>query len=142
MSGQRCSGVHRTQMQWIDTDASGIYHNSTVIRLVEAAEAQLMTARGVRGFTPCAPRAHYEVDFETPLVFGQAVETTVWLDRVGATSMGFSFEVWGEPYDDRLRRRAAFGRYVAVHVGADADPGALSAVPWPAAWVEALTAPA
>ena len=32
----------RTVVEWIDTDAAGIYHNSTVARFVEAAEARMM----------------------------------------------------------------------------------------------------
>ncbi|WP_447645311.1 hypothetical protein [Nocardioides zeae] len=42
-------------MEWIDTDAAGIYHNSTVVRWVEAAEAALMRARGLSGYFPAAP---------------------------------------------------------------------------------------
>jgi acyl-CoA thioester hydrolase len=59
-------GVHRTRIEWIDTDAAGIYHNSTVVRFVEAAEASLMDGLGLHGCFPVAPRVRYEVDFDAP----------------------------------------------------------------------------
>lgn len=124
---------HRTRVEWIDTDASGIYHNSTVLRFVEAAEARLMAERGLSGYFPVAPRVHYEVDFEAPLVFGQDVTATVRLTEVGGSSMRFAFEVWGEEHEGRPRRRAAHGAYVTVHV-----PDADGSRPWPEPWVAAL----
>lgn len=134
-------GVHRTRVEWIDTDAAGIYHNAAVARFVEAAEATLMRERGLDAYFARAPRVHYEVGFEAPLRFGQEVTAAVTLDRLGRSSMGFRFEVWGEAHGGATRVRAARGSYVTVHVGSghEIDGGAHSA-PWPAAWVEALAA--
>ncbi|MEU1180142.1 hotdog domain-containing protein [Streptomyces sp. NPDC005820] len=131
-------GVHRTRIEWIDTDAAGIYHNSTVVRLVEAAEASLMHGLGLHGYFPVAPRVHYEVDFEAPLFFGQDVSTAVELTRIGTSSMTFTFEVWGEEFSGRPRGRAAHGRYVTAHIGRDHRGGAGS-TPWPREWVAALS---
>ena len=129
-------------MEWIDTDAAGIYHNSTVTRFVEAAEATLMRERGLDAYFPVAPRVRFEVDFEAPLVFGQEVTTVVELVRLGTASMRFEFEVWGEEHDGRARMRAARGAYVTVHIGETQAGGGhrdgASSVPWPAEWVTAL----
>jgi acyl-CoA thioester hydrolase len=133
-------GVHRTRIEWIDTDAAGIYHNSAVVRFVEAAEASLMIERGLPGYFPVAPRVHYEVDFEAPLFFGQEVSAVVELVGIGAASMTFAFEVWGEPFEGRARHRAAHGRYVTAHIDRDHRAGAASA-PWPEEWVAALRRP-
>ncbi|MFM9587873.1 acyl-CoA thioesterase [Streptomyces scabiei] len=133
-------GVHRTRIEWIDTDAAGIYHNSTVVRFVEAAEASLMHGLGLHGYFPVAPRVRYEVDFEAQLFFGQDVCAVVEPVRIGTTSMTFAFEVWGEEFRGRPRGRAAHGRYVTVHIGGDHQGGAASA-PWPKEWVAALTGP-
>lgn len=133
-------GVHRTRIEWIDTDAAGIYHNSTVVRLVEAAEASLMHGLGLHGYFPAAPRVRYEVDFESPLFFGQDVCAVVEPVRIGTSSMTFAFEVWGEEFQGRPRARAAFGRCVTVHIGRDHRGGAVSA-PWPREWVAALSRP-
>ena len=137
----RAVGVVRTRVEWIDTDASGIYHNSTVTRFVEAAEARLMAERGLDGYFPASPRVRYEADFEAPLFFGQEVTATVTLARIGASSMTWEFEVWGEELAGRPRVRAARGSYVTVHVGAGHDPvaGGSRSRPWPKEWVAALS---
>ncbi|MFG2926339.1 acyl-CoA thioesterase [Streptomyces sp. NPDC048305] len=129
--------VHRSAVEWIDTDASGIYHNGTVTRWVEAAEARLMDEAGLHDYFPSAPRVHYEVDFEAPLVFGQDVRTVVELVAVGRGSMTFRFEVWGEEFRGRPGRRAAHGRYVTAHV-ARSDSGEAVGRPWPTEWIAAL----
>jgi acyl-CoA thioester hydrolase len=138
----RPAGVFRTRVEWIDTDAAGIYHNSTVMRFVEAGEATLMRERGLDAYFPVAPRVRFEVDFEAPLFFGQEVTTVVELAHLGGSSMRFEFEVWGEEHDGRPRRRAAHGSYVTVHIGdnhaADAHRDGARSVPWPDDWVAAL----
>lgn len=135
--GRNPVGVHRARIEWIDTDAAGIYHNSTVVRFVEAAEASLMDELGLHGYFPVAPRVHYQVDFESPLYFGQHVRTVVELERVGTTSMTFTFEVWGEEFRGRPSRRAAHGRYVTAHIGRGHRDGGGSS-PWPQEWIAAL----
>jgi acyl-CoA thioester hydrolase len=140
----RTSGVFRTRVEWIDTDASGIYHNSTVTRFVEAAEATLVRERGLDGYFPSAPRVRYEVDFLAPLFFGQEATTTVVPARIGTSSLTWEFEVWGEAFEGRPRTLAARGRYITVHIGSGntavtKPDGARTSIPWPAEWLAALT---
>ena len=71
-----------------------------------------------------------------PLFFGQEVTATVMLAHVGTSSMRFEFEVWGEAFDGRPRRRAARGSYVTVHMSG--EHGLDTTSPWPAAWAAAL----
>ncbi|MGV9776241.1 acyl-CoA thioesterase [Streptosporangium sp. NPDC003464] len=123
-------------MEWIDTDAAGIYHNTAVVRYVEAAEATLMRERGLDGYFSSAPRVLYEVDFESPLRFGQEATTIVEIVRIGTASMTFAFELWGEPFAGRPRTRAAHGRFVTVHI----DPQTGKSAPWPQQWLTALGA--
>jgi acyl-CoA thioester hydrolase len=136
------SGIFRTRVEWIDTDAAGIYHNSTVTRFVEAAEARLMSDHGPRipvdDYFQVAPRVRYEVDFLAPLYFAQEVTTIIELARLGTSSMTFTFEVWGEEFRGQPRYRAAHGSYVTVHIDRHHGDGAASA-PWPQPWVSALT---
>jgi acyl-CoA thioester hydrolase len=136
------------RVEWIDTDAAGIHHNSAIIRFAESAEAELVRGLGLDGYFEVAPRVRYEVTYEAPLFFGQPVSTVLNVERVGTTSLTFAFEVWGEEFNGLERTRAATGRYVTVHVpggvargaqGEDGDGRARSA-PWPAAWAEALGA--
>jgi acyl-CoA thioester hydrolase len=127
--------IHRTRVEWIDTDAAGIYHNTAVVRFAEAAEAELMRAYDIPGYFPVAPRVRYEVEFEASIRFGEEVETRVELIRLGRSSMTFGFEVWRGTSGDGPRRRAARGSYVTVHVP-DKEKG--GSAPWPAAWRAAL----
>jgi acyl-CoA thioester hydrolase len=128
-------GVHRARVEWIDTDAAGIYHNTTVVRFAEAAEAELMRAYDIPGYFPVAPRVRYEVEFEASIRFGEEVETRVELIRLGRSSMTFGFEVWRNSADGKPNCRAARGSYVTVHVPDNATGGS---APWPAAWRSAL----
>ena len=137
MTPELAGTVYRCRVEWPDTDASGHYHNSAVVRFVEAAEAALVRERGVVGYFGAAPRVRYEVDFASPLWFQQEVTTVLTVDRIGTSSMTFRFEVWGEETADQPRRLAASGRYTVVHVPPREER---SGVPWPVEWVAALTA--
>jgi acyl-CoA thioester hydrolase len=131
----KATGRHTGRVEWMDTDAAGHHHNTAVNRFVESAEAALMRERGLSGYFGSAPRVRFEADYEARLWFGQEVTTTVVLERIGTSSMTFTYEVWGEAFDGRPRSRAALGSYVTVHVPA----GAEQSQPWPRDWVEALT---
>ncbi|WP_436700320.1 acyl-CoA thioesterase [Nocardioides sp. BYT-33-1] len=123
------AGTHRGRVEWIDTDAAGIHHNTAIARYVESAEAALIRGLGLDGYFPVAPRVRYEVDFEAPLRFGDEVAATVRVERLGRSSLTFGFEVWGGPAGTPPVR-AARGRYVTVHL----DPAGGTASPWPDAW--------
>lgn len=122
--------VHRGRVEWMDTDAGGHHHNTSVNRFVESAEAALMRERGLPEYFGTAPRVRYEVDFASPLWFGQEVTATLVLERVGTSSLTFRFEVWGEKDEEHPRALAARGRYVTVHV----PKGTRRSAPWPEDW--------
>jgi acyl-CoA thioester hydrolase len=137
MSPEPARIVHRSRVEWSDTDASGHYHNAAIGRFVEAAEAALVRERGVVGYFGAAPRVRYEADFASPLWFGQEVTTVLVVERIGTSSMTFGFEVWGEEHESRPRGLAASGHYTVVHVPPRDER---VSEPWPAEWVKALTA--
>ena len=118
----------------MDTDAAGHHHNTAVVRFVESAEAALMRDRGIPGYFGTAPRVRYEVDFGARLYFGQEVTAVVTLERMGAASATFRFDVWGEQWLQATRVLAATGRFVTVHV----PTGSETSVPWPPEWRTAL----
>ena len=128
--------VYRSRVDWMDTDAAGHHHNTSITRFVEAAEATLMRERGLLAYFGAAPRVRFEVDFTAPLWFDQEVTTTLVLERIGDSSLAFRFEVWGEPDENNPRRLAARGRYVTVHV----PNGSGRSAPWPEDWRLRLTA--
>lgn len=90
--GEPARIVLRRRVEWIDTDAAGIYHWTTVFRLVEAAEAAMHDRLGIRdrtfGFTP---RVHVEADFRREVDFYDLVELELQVDHVGDTSARYGF---------------------------------------------------
>ncbi len=124
---------YRSRVEWMDTDAAGIYHNSTVVRFVESAEAALVREWGLGSvYFPRVPRVRYEVDFLAPLYFGQEVVTELTVARVGSSSMRFDFTVRGAAFDGRDAVVAARGSYVVVHI----DRSTGQACAWPPEWAE------
>ena len=87
--------VHPVRVEWSDTDASGHYHHSSVLRWVEQAEAQLYRTAGVGHVFGVAPRVSYHADYHAPLWFGDAAEVRLRIDRLGSSSLRLGFEVRG-----------------------------------------------
>jgi len=124
------------RVEWVDTDASGHQHNSLIVRLLEAAEHELILLAGItEEYMVGAPRVRQEIDFTGKLYFGQTVTASIVVERVGRASITYSFDVWGEAFKDVPRRKAASGRLVVAHVPA----GSYQAGPWPDAVRAALT---
>lgn len=74
-------------LDWIDTDAAGYWHHSTLWRFVEAAEAQLHRDLGIVGITfGFTPRRHLEAEFFAPLRFDRPATITLGVAAVGRTS--------------------------------------------------------
>lgn len=123
-------------VEWIDTDASGHYHNSFIARLEEACERELMTRLGVADdYFASAPRVHASYDYLAPLAFRQEATATLTIAKVGGASLTFGLDVWGEAFEGRPRTRVARGTVVAAHVA----PDEASATPWPDAMRAALS---
>ncbi len=113
------------RIDWIDTDAAGVYHWTTVFRLVEAAEAALHERLGIRSLMfGRTPRVHVETSFQRELRFYDAVEVRFRVSAVGRTSLTYAFTLHREAEEEE----AAEGRLVVVHV--TDQPGGTPA-PWP-----------
>ncbi len=105
------------RIQWAHTDASGWYHNTAVLLLIEEAEHVLFDELGILDeIISTVPRVRVEVDFRSFLRFWDEVEILVRVEEVGRTSITERFE---------LRRDGALcaeARVVAVHVDAEGKP--------------------
>lgn len=110
----------RRVVEWSDTDASGHYHHSTVIRWVEAAEQALYEQLGVALFGT-TPRVRYEVDYVARLWLGDPLDVELTVVAVGRSSLRYQFAV--RRGDDV----AARGTMVCVN----SDPDSSAATPWP-----------
>lgn len=106
----------RFRVAWIDTDAGGRIHFTSVFRWVEAVEIELWRGLGVLDDVASFPRRKVEAEFTLPLVFDDEVDVTVRIERVGRTSITFTWDV--------LRRGALAirGSHVVVHVDEQGRP--------------------
>jgi acyl-CoA thioesterase FadM len=88
--------VLRRRIEWIDTDAAGIYHWTTAFRLAEAAEAALHNALGIADRTfGATPRVSVAAEFQRPLVFNDPVEVELAVEAVGRTSVRYALTITG-----------------------------------------------
>jgi acyl-CoA thioester hydrolase len=117
------------RIEWMDTDAAGIWHYSTAIRFVEAAETELHRRLGIIDRTfGLTPRAHVEFDFHRAVGFEDVIDITLEVAEVGTTSVTYSVTMGcgGDP--------VASGRVVTVLIDEDGKPA-----PWQDNMRETLT---
>lgn len=111
------------RIEWIDTDAAGIWHHSVIVRWTEEAEAELHRRLGIIEDTfGATPRVRTEFDFGVALRFDDEVEITLSVEALGETSITYFVEVRNSG------REVVNGRMVAVLI--DRDTG--RKMPWPA----------
>jgi acyl-CoA thioester hydrolase len=121
--------VIRRRIEWIDTDAAGIWHWTTVFRLAEAAEAAMHTALGIPNETfGACPRASVSASFSKALRFNDRVEVELAVESIGRSSLAYRLAIAaeGEP--------AAEGSLTVVFI----DRSTGRAAPWPPAIRERL----
>jgi acyl-CoA thioester hydrolase len=114
--------VLRRRIEWIDTDAAGIYHWTTAFRLAEAAEAALHTALGIADRTfGVTPRVSVAAEFLRPLKFNDPVEVELAVEAVGTSSVRYALAITGPDGP------AMTGQVTACLI----DRESRRAVPWP-----------
>jgi YbgC/YbaW family acyl-CoA thioester hydrolase len=86
----------RRRIEWMDTDAAGIYHWTTVFRLAEAAEAELHTELGIAELTfGATPRVSVAADFKRSLRFNDDVDVELTVEHLGRTSIRYAIVITG-----------------------------------------------
>ena len=111
------------RIDWMDTDAAGIYHYSALLRLAEAAEAALHTDRGIAHITfGATPRVHIEFDYKRAVAFNDEVVTEILVAELGRTSVTYEFTF------THAGEVIATGKIVGVFI----DRESRRATPWPA----------
>ena len=112
----------KRRVEWMDTDAAGIWHHSTVIRWAEDAEAELHRQLGIVQRTfGATPRVNIEFNYGVPLRFDDEVDVVITVVALGNTSITYQIDV------DRNGVSIAKGRMVAVFT--DMESGAKKV--WP-----------
>lgn len=113
----------RRRVEWIDTDAAGIWHYSTAIRFAESAETALHRELGIGELTSGgSPRVRVEFDFHAPLRFDEEATITLRVAEVGTSSLTMDVEITNEVGP------IATGRVVSVLI----DTATGRPTPWPA----------
>lgn len=73
----------RRELEWMDTDAAGIWHYTAALRFIEHAEHQLHRHLGIeQQIVGRAPRVRVEIDFMAPVRFPDEVATTLTVAEV------------------------------------------------------------
>ena len=112
----------RRRIEWIDTDAAGIYHYTTAFRLAEAAEAVLHTERGIAHITFGAlPRVRVQFEYASSVAFNDEVRVDLAVVAVGRTSVTYEIVITHDG------THVARGEMIAVLI----DRETKRATPWP-----------
>jgi acyl-CoA thioester hydrolase len=85
----------RRPLEWMDTDAAGIWHYTSACRFMEHAEHELMRRLGFEWVVGRSPRVRVELAFSAPVKFGEEVATTLTVTHVGRTSLTMEAELRG-----------------------------------------------
>jgi acyl-CoA thioester hydrolase len=93
---QLASITLRRRIEWMDTDAAGIYHWTSVFRLAEAAEAALHSALGIDHRTfGVTPRVAVSCEFRRSLHFNDVVFVQLAVTALGRSSIKYAIELTG-----------------------------------------------
>ncbi|MEO5877496.1 MAG: hotdog domain-containing protein [Streptosporangiaceae bacterium] len=84
--------LQRGRVELQDTDMTGHYHHSTVIRWVESAERTLLEHLGMDKM-PTMPRVRYQADYRRRVFPYEMAVLHLRTARVGTTSLGYRFDV-------------------------------------------------
>ena len=109
------------RIEWSDTDASGLWHNTAAFRMVEWAETALLERLGILDDVYAhLPRVRIEANFQRALGFRDLVDATITVAEVGTSSLTYDFTL------DRAGERCLTMRVVTVLL----EPGG-GTRPWP-----------
>jgi YbgC/YbaW family acyl-CoA thioester hydrolase len=96
------------RVRWGDVDAAGIIFYGSYIRFFEIAETELFRAVGLpygKVFDELniwLPRVHLECDFHHATKLDDLLEVSVYVARIGKTSLRLNFEVRRKAEDGKL----------------------------------------
>lgn len=115
----------RIEVAFGDTDASGWMHFPNIFHYFEAAEHAFLRSRGLLVFARDQggwPRVNVTCDYQRPLLCGDVVEVQLAIDRIGASSLTWRFEVVSASGET-----AAAGSVTTVRVDFQGRPVEISA---------------
>ncbi len=112
------------RVRWGDVDAARIIFYGSYIRFFEIAETELFRAVGLPygvvfdELNIWLPRVHLECDFHRAAQLDDLLEVSVWVGKIGTTSLRLNFEVRRKDRDDKIEERLiATAHFVLVSTG-------------------------
>lgn len=90
--------VHRQscELAFADTDASGWMYFPNIFKYVEIAEQAYLRQQGILVFDRNLggwPRVKVSCQYKRPFLFGDKIEVRLAIERIGASSLTWKFEV-------------------------------------------------
>jgi len=114
------------RVRWGDVDAAGIIFYGSYIRFFEIAETELFRAVGLPygvvfdELNIWLPRVHLEFDFHRAAQLDDLLEVSVWVGKIGTTSLRLNFEVRRKDRDDKIEEKLiATAHFVLVSTRRD-----------------------
>ncbi|HYT49387.1 MAG TPA: thioesterase family protein [Pyrinomonadaceae bacterium] len=114
------------RVRWGDVDAAGIIFYGSYIRFFEIAETELFRAVGLPygvvfdELNIWLPRVHLECDFHRAAQLDDLLEVSVWVGKIGTTSLRLNFEVRRKDRDDKIEEKLiASAHFVLVSTRRD-----------------------
>ena len=114
------------RVRWGDVDAAGIIFYGSYIRFFEIAETELFRAVGLPyglvfdELNIWLPRVHLECDFHRAGQLDDLLEVSVWVGKIGTTSLRLNFEVRRKDRDGKIEEKLiATAHFVLVSTRRD-----------------------
>ena len=114
------------RVRWGDVDAAGIIFYGSYIRFFEIAETELFRAVGLPygvvfdELNIWLPRVHLECDFHRAAQLDDLLEVSVWVGKIGTTSLRLNFEVRRKDRDNKIEEKLiATAHFVLVSTRRD-----------------------
>ncbi|MEM0471854.1 MAG: acyl-CoA thioesterase [Desulfurococcaceae archaeon] len=98
----------RYRVYWSETDAAGIAHFTSILRIVERAEEDLYRSKGLGEVHRLIPRIEVHARYRSPLRWGDEIRVRLELDEARSRGLRYKFEI----YNETTGKHAAEG-YVA-----------------------------
>ena len=108
------------RVRWGDVDAAGIIFYGSYIRFFEIAETELFRAVGLPygvvfdELNIWLPRVHLECDFHRAAQLDDLLEVSVWVGKIGTTSLRLNFEVRRKDRDDKIEEKLIATAYFVL----------------------------
>ena len=114
------------RVRWGDVDAAGIIFYGSYIRFFEIAETELFRAVGLPygvvfdELNIWLPRVHLECDFHRAAQLDDLLEVSVWVGKIGTTSLRLNLEVRRKDRDGKIEEKLiATAHFVLVSTRRD-----------------------